>query len=47
LTAKWYVTDPSVFLSSCVTTVCSASAGPAVIANPEATNSAAPKVFST
>src|SRR5882672_8123777 len=38
--------DPLVFLSTCVTTICSAYAGAAVIANPKATNSADPKVFS-
>src|SRR5262249_33866886 len=37
--------DPSVFLSTCVTIICSAHAGTAVIANPDASNSAAPKVF--
>jgi hypothetical protein len=34
LMAKWEVLDLSVFLSTCVTTVCSASVWLAVIANP-------------
>src|SRR5580698_427474 len=39
--------EPSAFLSTCVTTIYSARTGAAVIANPETSNSASPKVFST
>jgi hypothetical protein len=39
-------TDPSVFLSTCLTMVCNANAAPAVIANAEAGNTAVPKIFS-
>jgi hypothetical protein len=34
-----------VFLSTCATTISSAGAGVAVIANPEASNNAAPNAF--
>ena len=33
--------------STCVTTICSARTGAPAIANPEASSSASPKVFST
>ena len=37
----------ALFLSTCVTTICSARTGAPAIANPEASSSASPKVFST